>query len=54
METECKTLEFKLEKTTTYLKTVSAFANYFDGEINKKEHKCALLSYISKIIFLVQ
>lgn len=33
METECKTLEFKLEKTTTYLKTVSAFANYFDGEI---------------------
>ena len=30
---ENKCLEFKRERTKTYLKTVSAFANYFDGEI---------------------
>ncbi len=33
MEHESKTLEFKENKTRTYLKTVSAFANYIDGEI---------------------
>lgn len=33
MEKENKFLEFKREKTDTYLKTVSAFANYYDGEI---------------------
>lgn len=33
MRTECKTLEFKLDKTKAYLKTVSAYANYGDGGI---------------------
>ena len=33
MDKENKFLEFKREKTRTYLKTVSAFANYGDGEI---------------------
>ncbi|MDK2936937.1 MAG: ATP-dependent helicase RecG [Eubacteriaceae bacterium] len=31
--TEKKTLELKLEFTPAFLKTVSAFANYIDGEI---------------------
>lgn len=33
MKLESKYLELKESKTTTYLKTVSAFANYNDGEI---------------------
>ena len=33
MEKESKTLEFKEDKTRTYLKTVSAFANFGGGEI---------------------
>lgn len=33
MKLESKCLELKESKTTTYLKTVSAFANYNDGEI---------------------
>jgi len=33
IEKESRTLEFKKEKTNTYLKTVCAFANYCDGEI---------------------
>lgn len=33
MEKESKTLEFKEDKTKTYLKTVSAFANFGAGEI---------------------
>ena len=33
MEKENKFLEYKEQITKTYLKTVSAFANYNDGEI---------------------
>lgn len=33
MRNESKFLEYKSDKTKTYLKTVSAFANYGDGEI---------------------
>ena len=33
MEKENQYLEYKQEKTNTYLKTVSAFSNYHDGEI---------------------
>ena len=33
MKLESKVLEFKRFRTDSYLKTVSAFANYNDGEI---------------------
>ena len=33
MEQESRRLEFKQDRTKTYLKTVSAFANYDGGEI---------------------
>ena len=33
MKLECKTIELKRSRTDSYLKTVSAFANYNDGEI---------------------
>lgn len=33
MQKENKQLEYKREVSKSYLKTVSAFANYYDGEI---------------------